>query len=171
MSNVIILWLSFIFIVEILRARFSEFCIFYWFSIFSCCFSMLFSFFAILYVGEFLLLITGLIGLSGLCIFIPAFSLGGTGFILSYVFYLFLDEYEVAFLQCVPYYFAIFVYWVFWYWVYFVFRYEAVCLLIVVLFIYDYNCFALSACVNIALPSVHTKTQKQNNITIPKGEK
>jgi len=37
-------------------------------------------FFAILYVGAFLLLTTGRIGLFGLCIFRWAFSLGGVGF-------------------------------------------------------------------------------------------
>jgi hypothetical protein len=79
MSNVAILWFSFTLIVGILHARLSEFCVFYLFSSCSCCLSM-FSFFAILYVGAFLLLITGLIGLSGLCIFIHAFSLGGIGF-------------------------------------------------------------------------------------------
>ena len=36
--------------------------------------------FAILYVGALMLLITGLIGLPGLCSFIWAFSMGGCGF-------------------------------------------------------------------------------------------
>jgi hypothetical protein len=40
---------------------------------------MLFSFFAVLYVGVFLLLTTGRIGLFGLCIFMRAFNLGGIG--------------------------------------------------------------------------------------------
>ena len=56
MSNVAILWFSFTLIVGRLHARLSEFYVLYSFSSCSCCLSMLFSFFVILYVGEFLLL-------------------------------------------------------------------------------------------------------------------
>jgi hypothetical protein len=80
MSYVIISRLSFILSVEMLRARFSEFCVLYWFSSCRCCFKISFSLFAILYVGAFLLLTTGRIGLFGLCSFRWAFRLGGFGF-------------------------------------------------------------------------------------------
>ena len=54
MLNVAILWFSFTLIVGRLHARLSEFCVLCSFSSCSCCFSMLFSFFSILFVGAFL---------------------------------------------------------------------------------------------------------------------
>ena len=46
---------------------------------------------ATLYDGVFMLLMTGLIGLSGLCNFIPAFSIGRVGFFCVRCFILYLS--------------------------------------------------------------------------------
>ena len=58
-----------------------ELLVVYWFI--QCSFSVMFNLFAVWYVGAFLLLITYLMGMLGLCSFSRAFSVGGVEFFLD----------------------------------------------------------------------------------------
>ena len=57
-----------------------ELMVVYWLSNCGWLFRTMFNLFAVLYVGTFLLLITGLMGMLGLCSFSRAFKVGGAGF-------------------------------------------------------------------------------------------
>jgi hypothetical protein len=60
-----------------------ELLVVYWLSRCSCSFSIMFNLFAVLFVGAFILLITGLMGMLVSCSFSRAFSLGGVEFFWS----------------------------------------------------------------------------------------